>query len=203
MPGGWRALATGDEGPTVLLDRLIALMTHAVRKARGLLWAMHRNVQAHGIPSVGPNCILSVGQGATLVLGRCCVFDRHAEVVVCAHGKLVIGDDCYVGHGTTIACADSIQIGPETMIGDLVSIRDMNHRRVKGRPIAKSGIETYPIVVGKNCWVGSKVTLAAGCELGDEVTVGANAVVTRTFECGVTIGGVPASVIKGDVGETE
>lgn len=122
--------------------------------------------------------------------------DRDVEIVVGAGARLELGDHVYIGHGTTIACAGSIRIGSETLIGDLVSIRDMNHRRLPGVPLRHSGMDTRAIRIGRNCWLASKVTVVAGAAIGDEVTVAANAVVVGSIADATVVGGVPARVLR-------
>ena len=162
----------------------------------GWFLASQAGVHAANAPRVqGLGCIVSVDRGGVLRIGRNFVIDRNVEIVVYEGGVLEIGDNVYVGHGSTIACAKSIRIGAETLIGDLVSIRDMNHRREAGVPLRSSGSVSAPVRIGSNCWLGSKVTITAGSELGDDVTVAANAAVAGRFDSGATIGGVPAKVI--------
>lgn len=169
----------------------------ALSLARGALWRSRRGVLAASTPRVlGARCRLIVERGAKLRLGRYCSFDRDVEIVVYRGACLELGDHVYVGHGSTIACAQSIVIGDETMIADLVSIRDMNHRRVPGRPLREGGMDTLPIRIGRNCWVASKVTLVAGVTLGDDVTVAANAVVVGSVAAATTVGGIPARPLQ-------
>jgi acetyltransferase-like isoleucine patch superfamily enzyme len=52
------------------------------------------------------------------------------------------------------------------------------------------------IKIGRDCWLGSKVTILPGVVLGDNVTVGANAVVTKSFPSNVVVAGNPAIIIK-------
>jgi acetyltransferase-like isoleucine patch superfamily enzyme len=52
------------------------------------------------------------------------------------------------------------------------------------------------ITMGNNCWLGSNVSILAGVVLGDNVTVGANSVVTKSFPSNVVIAGCPAKIIK-------
>lgn len=52
------------------------------------------------------------------------------------------------------------------------------------------------VIIGKKCWIGNGAAILAGVTLGDNVVVGANAVVTKSFPSNVIIGGVPARVIK-------
>lgn len=125
-------------------------------------------------------------------MGRQCSFDRDVEIVVYRGGRLVLGDQVYVGHGSTIACADTIEIGADTMVADLVSIRDMNHRRIPGQLLRESGLETRSVHIGSNCWIASKATIVAGADIGDNVTVGANAVVVGRVNADSTVGGIPA-----------
>ena len=153
-------------------------------------------ISSKGVVFLGPRAFIKVEFGGELVLQGNLVVDRDVEIVVYPGGRLVIGDNVYIGHATTIACSNSISIGSESSIADLVSIRDMNHRRIPGKLMRESGVEIRPIAVGNNCWLGSKVTLVPGCELGDDVTVAANSAVSGKFDDEVLIGGVPARIIK-------
>jgi len=172
-------------------------LKQALSILRGHFWRCRGGVRAKGgLRVLGPGCRLQVDPGGQALIGDGCSFDRGVEIVVYGGGRLELGDHVYVGHGSTIACAKSITIGADTLIGDLVSIRDMNHRRLEGAPMRESGIETRPIRIGKNCWLGSKVTLVAGCEIGSDVTVAANAVVAGRFDDQLLIGGVPARVLR-------
>ncbi|MBA2673577.1 acyltransferase [Ramlibacter sp.] len=165
---------------------------------RGVLWTRRSGVQAKNRPRImGPRCRLDVQPGGQLRIGVNLVVDRDVEIVVYPGGVLELGDNVYIGHGSTVACAQSIRIGNDTIIGDLVSIRDMNHLRQPGVPLRASGIRTQPIRIGANCWLGSKVTVTAGAALGDESTAAANAVVTGTFDAASVVGGVPARPIAG------
>lgn len=145
---------------------------------------------------VGPRATVHVEAGATLTLLGDFYIDHDAEVVVYSGGHLTVGEHVYIGHGATIACAERIQVGANTLVGDLVSVRDMNHRRIRGVPLRLSGAETRPVRIGENCWLGSKVTFVAGAEVGNDVTVAANAVVTGKFGDGLMIGGVPARPLQ-------
>ena len=149
-----------------------------------------------GRARLGPRATVRVEAGATLTLLGDFYMDRDAEVVVYCGGHLTMGEHVYIGHGSTVACAERIQVGANTLVGDLVSVRDMNHRRIPGIPLRLSGTETRPVSIGANCWLGSKVTFVAGAEVGNDVTVAAHAVVTGRFADGMTIGGIPARPLR-------
>ncbi|MBU3677303.1 MAG: maltose acetyltransferase, partial [Chitinophagaceae bacterium] len=72
-----------------------------------------------------------------------------------------------------------------------VNIQTANHD-----PIDRNHYNVASVVIGKNCWLGGNVTILPGVTLGDNVTVGANSVVTKSFPSNVIIAGVPAKVIR-------
>lgn len=52
------------------------------------------------------------------------------------------------------------------------------------------------MVVGDNCYFGLQAKIFGPLVIGDNVTVGANSVVTKDVPSGAVVGGVPAKVIK-------
>lgn len=57
-------------------------------------------------------------------------------------------------------------------------------------------------VLGDNIFIGSGAKIIGDIEIGDNVTIGANAVVNKSFPGNVVLGGVPAKIIrKKDVSE--
>ncbi len=56
---------------------------------------------------------------------------------------------------------------------------------------------TYaPIVVGDNCYFGLGAKIFGPVNIGSNVTVGANAVVTKDIPDNAVVGGVPAKILK-------
>ena len=53
------------------------------------------------------------------------------------------------------------------------------------------------IVIGDNCYISTGVTLLTPLRIGNNVTIGAGAVVTKDVPDNCTVGGVPARVIIG------
>lgn len=98
---------------------------------------------------------------------------------------------CYfnIFNGTTL------EIGAGSIWAYNVSILTGNHG-----VLDRSAYTYKSVKIGKNCWLGTGVTILPGVELGDNVTVGANSVVTRNFGSNLVIGGCPAKIIK-EIGE--
>ena len=62
--------------------------------------------------------------------------------------------------------------------------------------IRLQGTSRSGIKIGKNCWIGAKVTVLDGVEIGDNCVVAAGAVITKNMPANAVIGGVPAKIIK-------
>ncbi|MDD3040470.1 DapH/DapD/GlmU-related protein [Bacteroides sp.] len=64
-------------------------------------------------------------------------------------------------------------------------------------PINQQGAKSEePIVIGNDCWIGTRVIILPGVEIGDYSIVAAGAVVTKSFPPYSIIGGVPAKLLK-------
>lgn len=60
----------------------------------------------------------------------------------------------------------------------------------------KPGINNPEIYVGRNCYIGAGVTVLGPLKIGNNVTIGAGAVVTKDIPDNVTIAGIPAKTIN-------
>ena len=56
--------------------------------------------------------------------------------------------------------------------------------------------DNAPVVVGDNCYFGLGAKILGGVKIGNNVIVGANAVVTKDIPDNAVVGGIPAKIIK-------
>lgn len=97
-----------------------------------------------------------------------------------------------VSGGCYFAAGDEKIIFEEGVIfAPNVCIVSMNH--VPGK---LDSFVSKPVYIGKNCWIGTGATILAGVHLGNNVVVGANSVVTKSFGDNVIIAGNPAKIVK-------
>lgn len=177
-----------------VVKKVIGVLNWIIAKIRVFFITSNPRIM-HGSLFVGKRNIIDIYDNALLTLGDNFTTDRDVEIVSYS-GNIIFGNNCYVGHGSTIAGRHLIEIGDNTMVADLVSIRDHNHGYAKDKPVQECEGVVKSIKIGKNCWLGSKVTIVAGVTLGDNVIVGANSVVTKNFSSNLVIAGVPAKIIK-------
>jgi acetyltransferase-like isoleucine patch superfamily enzyme len=112
------------------------------------------------------------------------VFTGNPESVLIS---MAVSGGCYF----TIFKNTTLTIGENTIWACNVCIQTGNHDFIdREKYILKN------IVIGKNCWIGNSATILPGVELGDNVTIGANSVVTKSFPSNCVIAGVPAKIIR-------
>ena len=118
-----------------------------------------------------------------------------------ANGILRVGERVTFGHHVTLGVIEAISIGDDTMIGELVSIRDHDHAFDRlDIPIRQQGAVSVPVRIGNDVWIGGQATVLKGVTIGNQAVIGANSVVTRDIPERAIAVGSPARVIgyRGD-----
>lgn len=140
--------------------------------------------------------------GARISFGERCILDRHLTIE--CGGELLVGAGTIFGHHCTVGAKQSVRIGPDCLIAEMVSIRDSDHAFSEtDRPYRDQGHVSAPVVLGRNVWLGSKVVVGRGVRIGDNAIVGAGAVVTKDVPPNSLAVGVPARVVRRLHGEPE
>lgn len=87
-----------------------------------------------------------------------------------------------------------IIVGKNTLITSQVTILSHDHvKRVGGMPLM---LDTY---IGENCLIGIGAFIMPGVKIGDQVIVGAGAVVTKDVPSNCIVAGNPAKIIKTEI----
>jgi acetyltransferase-like isoleucine patch superfamily enzyme len=116
----------------------------------------------------------------------------RTEIHVAATGALEVGAGTFINQGVTIAAHEAIIIGGDCLIGEHAAIHDTTFHPVSpGRPVKKVRVR-----IGRNVWLGHRVIVLPGVEIGDHSIVGAGAVVSRTLPPRCVAAGVPARVLS-------
>ena len=110
---------------------------------------------------------------------------------------ITIGNNVGIGEYAYLGGAGGLDIGDECIVGQYFSCHPENHVYDKlSESIRYQGTTRQGIKIGRNCWIGSKVTILDGVEIGDNSVIAAGAVVTKSMPPYSVIGGVPARVLK-------
>lgn len=105
--------------------------------------------------------------------------------------SVTISERAEIGKGLFIAHLGNIVVGHSTVIGDYCSL----HQGVTFGGSWSDGEWGSP-KVGNNLYVSAGAVIAGKILVGDNVAIGANAVVIKNVSSNVSVGGVPAKVIS-------
>ena len=173
--------------------RLCALAASELRKLRARLLGdvvFGRRVE------VGAGVRFRTFNGGTIRIGDECEIWPGA-VIEAKRAAIVIGPRSLVNTGVFIAARFGVTIGADALIAEHVTIRDANHGRRDGTPFNAQAMEGAPLTIGDSVWLGAKVTIVGGVNIGDRAVVGANAVVTKDLPGHATYVGAPARALTG------
>ena len=117
------------------------------------------------------NCLLSIGERT---------FVGHHSHLACTEDerKLIVGDDCMI--------SSNVQI----RTGDSHSIVELEGNRIN---------PAESVEIGNHCWIGEGSKVMKGVRLEGDNVVSTGAIVTKSFDKNVLLGGIPAKVIKDNV----
>ena len=107
--------------------------------------------------------------------------------------NITIGKNVFINSGCHFQDQGGINIGDGALIGHCAVLVTLNHGFA---PDKRQDIYPSPIVIGKNVWLGSNVTVLPGVTIGDNAIIAAGAVVTKEVAENAIAAGVPAKIIK-------
>lgn len=136
---------------------------------------------------IGADCL--IGNHATVresaTIGDRCIIGQYA----CVSYDAALADEVRVQNGTLIA--DGWKIGRGTFIG--VNVSTMSDRRRDVVAYEFKGSE--PTIIGERCLIGSGAVILPGLRIGDDVVIGAGALVTKDVPSGATVLGMPGVIL--------
>jgi serine O-acetyltransferase len=96
-----------------------------------------------------------------------------------------IGSGFYIGHFGNIVINGRSSIGENCNISQGVTIGQSSRGKNKGYP-----------QIGNNCYIAPGVKIIGNIKIGNNVAIGANAVVTKDIEDNSVVVGIPAKIIS-------
>ena len=113
-----------------------------------------------------------------LVVGNEVVIGWHNKISV--GSKVVLEDKTYLAGGCHLVGYPGHSLDPE----------------MRAKRLPDTDDQVGDILIKRNVWLGSNVTVLAGVTIGENTVVGAGSVVTKDLPANVLAAGVPAKVIK-------
>ena len=119
--------------------------------------------------------VFQIDRKASLIVGSNVVC-RNFENFRVPSGKLILHDGVFINNSCSFNCMERIEIGAGTMMGEGVRFYDHDHVYTAEK-IEKWQWTTTPIRVGRDCWIGSNVTILKGVTIGDNTIIEAGCLV--------------------------
>lgn len=109
---------------------------------------------------------------------------------------MTIGDFTAIRPNVTITAAERISIGPNVVISSFTTLVDSDHTWDGGnRSVLYNPVETSPISVGEGTWIGERVAVLRGADIGPFCIIASNSVVRGEIPPYSVAAGVPARVV--------
>lgn len=141
---------------------------------------------------------LKVNSPKNIFIGNHVRIDRMSRLSSYEGGRIEIEDDCYIGQFFSVMAGGDVVIKKNTLIASYVAIIGENHSmnpeadiRYGNQPLIKQNV-----LIGDNCWIGEKVIILPGVEIGEWSIIGAGSIVCKSIPAYSIAAGNPARVIK-------
>lgn len=156
----------------------------------------------------GRPLLLQGGGQRKIKVGSYTGFGHHTVLGCWEHYKnvyfepeIIIGDNCSIGDYCHITAINKIIIGDGLLTGRFVYIGDNAHGSLSIEesdtpPAQRHLISKGEIKIGRNVWIGDRVSILGGVTIGDNVIIGAGSIVTHNIPSNCLATGVPANVVK-------
>jgi acetyltransferase-like isoleucine patch superfamily enzyme len=131
----------------------------------------------------------------TLEFGENITLERGV-VINTSGGDVAVGRDVHIGPYSVIYAHGGVEIGDDTLIAMHCCIAAANHNvppigiTIRSQPDVPARVR-----IGRDVWLGARVCVLAGVEIGDGCVVGAGSVVTTSIPPGAIAHGTPARVV--------
>ena len=137
---------------------------------------------------------LRIAQGTRVVLG-----DRvrvRGRVIINGGGTVTVGPDTLL-NGCWIGARTSVRVGAGCLVSDCdITDSDFHNLEPARRHQPPDDRTQRPVELGDNVWVGAHALVLKGTRVGRDSVVGAGAVVRGDVPPSVVVVGNPAEVVK-------
>jgi acetyltransferase-like isoleucine patch superfamily enzyme len=119
-----------------------------------------------------------------VVVGERVFFDAASvpiELYAWAGAVIFLGDDVYVGGGTSIEATRSIVIARGARVGAFCKVMDCHFHPLVGDRHCRPA--PHPVVIDEGAILGPRTIVMAGARVERGARVAAGAVVRRTLDC--------------------
>jgi acetyltransferase-like isoleucine patch superfamily enzyme len=187
-------------------EQIVPEWRKRIQRLRDQLWVLRARARALAYRQIGgsgihPKCLIAGGarieRPYCLRLGERCVLQRGVWLNIASDSaRLSMGAHTFLGQGAEIEVNERVDIGAGVLIAPGVYITDHNHDTGPGPPMYQRPCLAAPVRIGDDVWIGANAVILPGVSIGDGAVIAAGAVVTGDVPSGAIVAGVPARLLR-------
>jgi len=181
LPGDWfhQSLPTNImAGENTVIDSSFCFKHYYAADSIGLRVGHHVTIWRTNL-AVEPNGMIEIGDFCYLTNASFICSDR-----------ITLGSHVFVAGGATIVDSDFHPIAPAARMADTIALSSRGDRTRRPR------IESRPVVIEDDVWIGYNATILKGVRIGKGAIIAPGAVVTHDVPAGATVAGNPACLME-------
>ena len=181
------------------LSRLAKTLDHVQSRLR-VEWYRRRYPNAVFGPHLGIRGKLIITGPGKVIIGAHCFFDsatRQPNKIQTFDpaATVTIGDACYL-NGLEIAAQSSVTLGNLCIVADCLIMDTDFHSVETNRHDAGAPVQTRPVAIAENVWIGNRTIILKGVRVGENSVVGAGTVVRQSVPANAVVIGNPQQIVK-------
>ena len=119
-------------------------------------------------------------KASNIRIGKHCRFRKNVNINANSGGTISIGNGVFINNGCSFNARSSIIVEDGVLFGENVCLYDHNHQFAdRTKAISQQGYNCDRIIIGKNCWICSNVTILKGVTIGEGCIIGANCLIYK------------------------
>ncbi len=200
-----------DRGPSFGFSIVRRLFDWFEDQQAALVWESFRKHSSMGNDCyLGPNAwCTNYGKREDITLGNQVYCRGILRCGTRGAGRILIGDEVYIGDDSIISSESRVEIGLRTMISHGVHIfdttghpvdaamREQDWLVVRGKmPGPRPVVDSSPVHIGRRVWLGFNCVVMRGVTIGDNAVVAACSVVVDDVPPDTVVAGNPARIVK-------
>jgi acetyltransferase-like isoleucine patch superfamily enzyme len=158
-----------------------------------------RNISIGDFVTIDDNCVID-GRGAGengFVIEDQVIISRNC-MILAKTGHIKLGKRTSLGANSVIVSMTGVELGEAVLTAGncYLSAGAYKFENLEIPVMDQDAFSKGPILVGKNSWLGTGVTILDGVKIGDSAVIGAGAVVNKDIPDFAIAIGLPAKVFK-------
>lgn len=141
--------------------------------------------------------LIARGPGGIKIGDHVWINDRVYLDTETENGYITVGDNSYIGTGTTLFGHVGLEIGEYCLLAQNITITPYSHIfEDPQKLICQQGGHTRKVTIGRDCYIGMNACVLYSADIGEGSVVGSGSVVVKTLPPYSVAVGNPARVLR-------